>query len=301
MLSRIAESYFWIGRYLERAEATSRLLAEHHQLMVEERTVPEELAAAVLLDALSLPPQSATHAGDLVTAVVGNSSDPATISGAITMARENARGVRESLSADVFEGLNAAHLAGIRGPIVATSPAYALYRVVERLAVVVGQIDWTVPRDEGHLFLSLGRSLERLDMMARVLAVRHDQLWPEGGPVATLRSAAALNAFLRTQHPLTGDEVRGFLLLDPDHPRSMRVSSSNAEEAVRGLAARGASDGGDLLREVGLLRSQLEYAVDPHPEEVDSLIELVQQSSARASDVVAAAFFRPVGTIVWSN
>lgn len=301
MLSRIAESYFWIGRYLERAEATSRLLAEHHQLMVEERTVPEELAAAVLLDALSLPPQSATNAADLVTAVVGNSSDPATISGAITMARENARGVRESLSADVFEGLNAAHLAGIRGPIVATSPAYALYRVVERLAVVVGQIDWTVPRDEGHLFLSLGRSLERLDMMARVLAVRHDQLWPEGGPVATLRSAAALNAFLRTQHPLTGDEVRGFLLLDPDHPRSMRVSSSNAEEAVRGLAARGASDGGDLLREVGLLRSQLEYAVDPHPEEVDGLIELVQQSSARASDVVAAAFFRPVGTIVWSN
>ena len=301
MLSRIAESYFWIGRYLERAEATSRLLAEHHQLMVEERTVPEELAAAVLLDALSLPPQSATDAGNLVTAVVGNSSDPATISGGITMARENARGVRESLSADVFEALNAAHLAGIRGPMVATSPAYALYRVVERLAVVVGQIDWTVPRDEGHLFLSLGRSLERLDMMARVLAVRHDQLWPEGGPVATLRSAAALNAFLRTQHPLNGDEVRRFLLLDPDHPRSMRASSSNAEEAVRGLAARGASDGGDLLREVGLLRSQLEYAVDPQAEEVDGLIELVQQSTARASDVVAAAFFRPVGTIVWSN
>jgi uncharacterized alpha-E superfamily protein len=301
MLSRIAESYFWIGRYLERAEATSRLLAEHHQLMVEERTVPEELAAAVLLDALSLPPQSADDAGDLVDAVVGNASDPATISGAITMARENARGVRESLSADVFEALNAAHLAGIRGPMVRTSPAYALYRVVERLAVVVGQIDWTVPRDEGYLFLSLGRSLERLDMMARVLAVRHDQLWPEGGPVATLRAAAALNAFLRTQHPLTGDEVRKFLVLDGDFPRSMRVSSSIAEEAVRGLAARGASDGGDLLREVGLMRSQLEYAVDPRPEEVDALVELVQQSTSSASDVVSSAFFRPVGTIVWSN
>lgn len=301
MLSRIAESYFWIGRYLERAEATSRLLAEHHQLMVEERTVPEELASAVLLDALSLHPQAATTASDLVSAVVGNASDPATISGAITLARENARGVRESLSADVFEAMNAAHLAGIRGPIVATSPAYALYRVVERLAVVVGQIDWTVPRDEGYLFLSLGRSLERMDMMARVLAVRHDQLWPEGGPVATLRSAAGLNAFLRTQHPMSGDEVRRFLLLDGDHPRSMRVSSSTAEDAVRGLAARGASDGGDLLREVGLMRSQLEYAVDPYPDEVDSLVELVQQSTARASDVVATAFFRPVGTIVWSN
>jgi uncharacterized alpha-E superfamily protein len=301
VLSRIAESYFWIGRYLERAEATSRLLAEHHQLMVEERTVPEELAAAVLLDALSLPPQSASGAGDLVDAVVGNSSDPATISGAITMARENARGVRESLSADVFEALNAAHLAGIRGPMVRTSPAYALYRVVERLAVVVGQIDWTMPRDEGYLFLSLGRSLERLDMAARVLAVRHDQLWPEGGPVATLRAAAALNAFLRTQHPLNGDEVRRFLVLDGDFPRSMRVSSSTGEEAVRGLSSRGASDGGDLLREVGLMRSQLEYAVEPLPEEVDALVELVQQATARASDVVSGAFFRPVGTIVWSN
>ncbi len=301
MLSRIAESYFWIGRYLERAEGTARLLAEHHQLMVEERTVPEELAAAVLLDALSLPPQAATTAADLVAAVVGTPGDPATISGAITMARENARGVRERLSADVFEALNAAHLAGISGPIVATSPAYALYRVVERLAVVVGQVDWTVPRDEGYLFLSLGRSLERLDMMARVLAVRHDQLWPEGGPVATLRAAAALNAFLRTQNPMTGDEAREFLLLDGDFPRSMRASAATGEDAVRGLAARGASDGGDLLREVGLMRSQLEYAVDPGPDEVDTLIELVQQATARASDVVAKAFFRPVGTIVWSN
>ncbi|MBK6761821.1 MAG: alpha-E domain-containing protein [Micrococcales bacterium] len=301
MLSRIAESYFWIGRYLERAEATSRLLAEHHQLMVEERTVPEDLAAAVLLDALSLPPQSTTHASELITAVVGDSADPATIAGAITLARENARGVRERLPADVFEGLNAAHLAGIRGPIVATSPAYALYRVVERLAVVVGQIDWTVPRDEGYLFLSLGRSLERLDMMARLLAVRHDQLWPEGGPVATLRAAAALNAFLRTQHPMTGDEVRRYLLLDEAHPRSMRLSSHTAEEAVRGLAARGASDGGDLLREVGLLRSQLEYAVNPAPDEVDALVEHVQQATARASDVVGTAFFRPVGSVVWSN
>lgn len=301
MLSRIAESYFWIGRYLERAEATARLLAEHYQLMVEERQVPEELATAVLLDALSLPQGGVETAADLVKAVVGTSTDPATVAGSITMARENARGVRESLSADVFEALNAAHLAGIRGPVVATSPGYALYRVVERLAVVVGQVDWTVPRDEGYLFLSLGRSLERLDMMTRVLAVRHDQLWPEGGPVATLRSAASLHAFLRTQNPMTGDEVRRFLVLDPVFPRSMRMASSTAEDMVRGLAALGASDGGDLLREVGLLRSQMEYAVDPAGDEVDALIELAQQATARASDVISTAFFRPVGTIVWSN
>lgn len=301
MLSRIAESYFWIGRYLERAEGTARMLAEHHQLMVEERSVPEDLAAAILLDGLSLPHSGVVDAGQLVSAVVGDSSDPATIVGAITMGRENARAVRESLSADVFEAFNAAHLAGVRGPVVVTSPGYALYRVVERLAVVVGQVDWTVPRDEGYLFFTLGRALERLDMMSRILAVRHDQLWPEGGPVATLRATAALNVFLRTQHPITGDEVRRFLLLDPRFPRSMRMSAGTAEAAVRGLAEFGATDDGDLLREVGLLRSQLEYAVAPTPDEVDHLIEAGQQATARASDAVTAAFFRPVGTIVWST
>ena len=116
--------------------------------------------------------------------------DPATISGAITMARENARGVRESLSADVFEALNAAHLAGIRGPIVATSPAYALYRVVERLAVVVGRSTGRLPRDGSSVPVP-GAFPGTSGHDGPRCSVRHDQLWPEGGPVATLRSAAS--------------------------------------------------------------------------------------------------------------
>ena len=55
MLSRLAESFYWIGRYLERAEATARLLAEHYHLTVEDRSVNDDVAAAVVLDALSLP------------------------------------------------------------------------------------------------------------------------------------------------------------------------------------------------------------------------------------------------------
>ena len=55
MLSRIAESFFWLGRYVERAEATARLLSEHHQLLVEDRSVPEEMGCALLLDSLTMP------------------------------------------------------------------------------------------------------------------------------------------------------------------------------------------------------------------------------------------------------
>lgn len=76
MLSRIAESFFWLGRYLERAEATARMLAEHHQLLVEDQSVSDDVACAVLLDALSLPHESITTGHELVSAVVGTEQLP---------------------------------------------------------------------------------------------------------------------------------------------------------------------------------------------------------------------------------
>ena len=72
MLSRIAESFFWIGRYLERAHATARMVAEHHQLMVEEAPADEAAACALLLDALSLPDQEAGASSDLVSIALGS-------------------------------------------------------------------------------------------------------------------------------------------------------------------------------------------------------------------------------------
>lgn len=301
MLSRIAESFFWIGRYVERAEATARLLAEHHQLMVEDRLVREDVACAVLLDVLSLPHVDVPTAADLVRTLVGGEGRPATVAGAVAAARENARAVRDALSGDVFEALNSAHLALARGIAFGASPGVALHRVMERLLMVHGVVDWTMPRDEAYLFLALGRSLERIDMTTRLLAVRHDQLWPDSGPVATLRAAGAFSAFLRSGTPAAGDDVRAFLVLDPDFPRSVLRSAASAEGAVRKLEALGTSDDGTLLREVGLLRSALEFARAPDPAEVDALAAAARGGAGRASDAVAQAFFRPAGAIVWSH
>ena len=60
MLSRLAEAFYWIGRYLERAEGTTRLLSEHYMLTVEDRSVADEVAASVVLDALSIPSTQST-------------------------------------------------------------------------------------------------------------------------------------------------------------------------------------------------------------------------------------------------
>lgn len=300
MLSRIAESFFWIGRYLERAHATARMVAEHHQLIVEESPIDEAGASAMLLEALSL--EGDTDGTSLVSAVLGDPSRPSTVAGAIASARANALAVRDVLSVEVFEALNAAHLSVVRGLGLSRvdSPGVALHRVVERLLVVHGVIAWAMPRDEAYQFFVLGRSLERIDMTARLLAVQHDALWPESGPVAALRSAAAHSAYLR-RAAIDGDGVREFLVLDPDFPRSMRRSAIEAEDAVRSIMALGAGGGTELLREVGMLRSSLEFAVRPSPEDVDRLAETARVAAMTASDIADAAFFRQSGTIVWSH
>lgn len=301
MLSRIAESFFWLGRYVERAEATARLLAEHHQLLVEDRSVPEELGCAILLDALTMPSTGVATAQDLVRVVVGSELESSTISGAVSSARSNARAVRDSLSQDTFEALNSAHLALSRGIAFTASPGVALHRVLERLLVVNGVVDWTMPRDEAYQFMVLGRELERIDMVGRLLSIRHDEMWPSSGPAAALRAAGALSPYLRTGKPLNATDVRRFLVLDATFPRSMRSCAADAEEAVRGLQRLGVSDSGSLLREVGMLRSELEYARVPSSNDVEKFIEEAREASIRASDEVNRAFFRQHGTIVWSH
>jgi len=301
MLSRIAESFFWLGRYVERAEATARLLAEHHQLLVEDQSVPDAIGCSVLLDALSMPSAGVDTAQGLVRAVVGTESDPSTIAGSVSSARSNARAIRESLSQDTFEALNAAHLALSRGIAFASSPGVALHGVLERLLVVNGVVDWTMPRDEAYHFMVLGRELERIDMVGRLLALRHDLLWPSSGPAATLRAAGALSPYLRTGRPITALDVRRFLVLDATFPRSMRSCASDAEDAVRGLQRLGVSDSSLLLREVGMLRSELEYARIMSADDVETFIAEARDAAQRAGDEANRSFFRQHGTVVWSH
>jgi len=308
MLSRLAESFFWIGRYTERAEATTRLLSEHHQLLVEDTRVAPEDGCRVLLDALSLSTEgslAATPHG-LVRAVLGSPSDPGTVAGATTAARENARAIRDAVSGDVYEALNSVHLqltAATASDIEPVSPGVLLHGVLERLAVVAGVLDWTSPRDESWVFLRLGRALERIDMTARLLKVRHDLLWPESGPATALRAAGGLHAFLRGRHPLSGDRVRAFLVLDPIFPRSMLGCAIGAENAARELEAMGSvSPHGGILRTVGLLRSELEFvAAEPDPDIVDRLAEYGLISAIEAGAEVRNSFFQQLGTVVWSH
>jgi uncharacterized alpha-E superfamily protein len=305
VLSRIAEAMFWIGRYVERAEATTRLLAEHHQLLVEDTRLDPAVGVEAMLRPLGLmplEPDPVLTPATLVSIVVGDSLNQSTILGSAAAARENARTIREALPADMFERLNATHLR-LQSGISSVVPGIPLRGLLDELAVVTGIIDWQMPRDEGLVFLRLGAALERLDMTSRLLDIDHEALWPQAGAATTLRAAGALNPFLRTQRAMTGEQVRTFLVLDPTYPRSMLQCAVRAERQVRQMATYvSPAQVSSLLRTVGILRAELEFAyATPTPADLDQLSERARIAAFEASDAVSVAFFRQAGTIVWSH
>ncbi|MGV1005644.1 MAG: alpha-E domain-containing protein [Candidatus Nanopelagicales bacterium] len=301
MLSRIAEAMFWIGRYVERAEATTRLLIEHHQLIVQDTRIDPDPGARAMLDPLGLESEAELTAISLVRLVVGNAENPTTILGSVAAARENARTIRDVLPADMFERLNST-FNWLSGGISTLTPGVPLRSLLDELAVVTGIIDWQMPRDEGLVFLRLGANLERLDMTSRLLEIDHEGLWPQAGAATTLRAVGALNPFLHTQRSMTGQQVAGFLVLDPGFPRSMLHCAQRSEDAVRTLAAPNPGQTAALLRTVGILRAELEFAsTTASYTDLQLLSSRARDAAFQASDAVAQAFFRAAGTIVWSH
>jgi len=144
MLSRIAEAMFWIGRYVERAEATTRMLVEHHQLLVEDTRLDPAVGVEAMLSALSLMPEDADPGeltpAALVRIVVGESQDPKTILGSVAAARENARTIREALPTGMFERMNATHLR-MQSGISTVIPGIPLRGLLDELSVVMGIIE----------------------------------------------------------------------------------------------------------------------------------------------------------------
>lgn len=301
MLSRLAESFFWMGRYLERCESTTRLLVEHHQLMVQEQQVTATQGSEVLLSALALDGH-ANDAASLVGVVFGSETEPSTILGSLAAARNNARSIRDAIPGDFFEALNKSYIEIIDHHPHPQFPGSDLRNHIERLAVISGVFEWVAPRDESFHFLQLGRSLERLDLTARLLTTRYEHWWPEQGPATMLRAVGGFNTFLRGRVPMTGDRVRAFLTIDETFPRSLVSSAQSAENSMRELSSLLGLRHDDVLRDIGLLRSQLEYSSTAITDQfVDEVVLAAMNAVSSTSGKVRDRFFRPVGTIVWSH
>ncbi|MDQ1520028.1 MAG: hypothetical protein QOI55_1101, partial [Actinomycetota bacterium] len=227
MLSRIAESLFWIGRYVERADDTARILDVHVHTLLEDSPLDEASACADLLAAMGIEQDvkpDDLDVGAVLAVLAYDRASPSAIAGSLQAARENARGAREAISSEMWECLNTTYnalpqqISSARrlGP----HPYFTFIRA--QAATMSGLSDSTMSRDDGWHFLVLGRSLERVDMTARLLSLRFGSARHLPGRVGLLRSCGAYEAYLRTHRGVldTARVVR-FLLLDRLFPRSI--------------------------------------------------------------------------------
>jgi len=305
MLSRIAEALFWIGRYVERAEDTARILDVHYHILLEDPWVDEETTCSALLDVMGVSQESTTCTARTVSEVLAyDDANSTAITGALWAARENARGVRDTISSEMWECLNATwHAVGERRALALANPSPFFRFVKERAAHFAGLAESTMSRDDAWRFMCLGTALERADMTCRLLTARWTDTGGSAGWVTTLRCCSAHEAYLRTYRRAVDTSLAAsFLLLDRLFPRSVYYSLAVAErrlaELAPGAGRYGTED--DARRAVGRARTALEFRrIDELLVDFPGVLAEVQAAGAEASAAIAVRYFHHTQPVRW--
>lgn len=303
MLSRIAESLFWIGRYLERTEDTARLLKVHLRLLVEDPLANEHQAASALLAVMGVPVEDATTA-TVLQLLCDDPSSPGSVVSSIDAAHEAARRARETVPDDQWEILHRWWLSTSGGALSGERRTDALTAITNQCAMLSGMMHSQLLRDEGWYFLMLGRNLERVDMTARVIrlaALRpsatawSDALWACAGHHAYTRSRGAISTDL---------DIARFLLLDDAFPRSLLFSMDAVADALDAIDRADPVRGhvSEAARMIGQSRARLVYRA---PEEtMDNLparMATLEVTCAAASRSVQGRFFEGTAATQWKG
>ena len=308
LLSRIAETLYWTGRYIERADDTARIVDVYVHRMLEDPLADEDADCRALLGVLGIPAvgDSRLDIGLTLYQLAYDQQNPSAIAGAVQAARRGARSVREVISSEMWECLNVTShlLASRRKSAERLGPHVFLEFVRERAALFFGLTESTMSHDDAWRFLILGRSLERADMTARLLLARMPaDPYAVGWPML-LRSAGAYESFIRTR-TWSGEpqQVIEFLLTDRLFPRSVVHTLAAAEEALAALDPGGGTARDDpARRSLGELRTRLEYA-DPGqlPSLLPELLPTLQRSCMQANEAISARYFSYEHAVTWAQ
>jgi uncharacterized alpha-E superfamily protein len=257
MLSRVANSLFWMSRYIERAENIARIVDVNLQLLLDFRNLDDQRLAEHWVpivqstgdDALFFELYEDARGQTVTEFLTFRADNPNSIISCVAHARENARMIRDQISREMWEEINRLHL-HLRSPEARAtwnSSPYDFFQDIKFSSLYLqGLIDGTIRHNENWLFMQVGKYLERADKTTRILDVRHQSLTPGGGGAnqtaslewsAVLRSCSAWDAF-RQYHPGEVEPVRvaEFLLLSDDFPRAVRFCLMELDKALRRIS-----------------------------------------------------------------
>jgi len=257
MLCRVADSIFWMSRYVERIENASRFIAVTLQAKLDAGQVETQLWQPLIEltgDESSFRDRfgSATeeHAIDFLTFDQSNSN---AISELMRRARENARSVRDAISSEMWEQLNQFHLELQATSLdeVLESPEQFFIRVRMAALAFHGVLQSTLTRNDAYHFANLGQMMERADQIARLVSIKTqtlqielpgiDRFVDDLGWANVLHAASGYEMYRQQHRQIQPEKVVGFLLSDAGFPRSIRhcldtavASLSEISESVFG-------------------------------------------------------------------
>jgi uncharacterized alpha-E superfamily protein len=302
LLARVAESMYWSARYLERAENTARIVREHTNLIMDfpsSEVLTWQPLSAVAGSPVGADQPHSEH--DVVTSLVADSDNAASIAFCVGRTRENLRTCREVIPQEYWLTINDLFLyvaSRADEGVDRRSRSRFLTHIINESQRAVGILGGVMSSDHAYEMLRLGRTIERADMTTRVLDVQAVALLDTGQGqladvqwAAVLRSLSALQMFHRARpEPIEAMPVVEFLLHDPDFPRSVRCCLDKTAQSINRLpfAER--------------LRPTCEAAIDRletgsrdllAPNILRQEIDAVQLLIGDLSDRLSAAYFRP--------
>lgn len=274
-MSRVADSIYWMSRYIERAENIARFV-DVNLLMILDLPAGSSEQWAPLVSATGDDAQFKTRYGtadreQVIQFLAFDRENPNSIVSCLRAARENARSVREIISSDMWEQINTFYLMVNAAADRGIESAHDFFHQVKLAGhLFEGSTNATLSHGEGWHFCRVGRLLERADKTSRILDVKYFILLPAVSDIGTpfdniqwaavLRSTSALEMFRKQYYHISPDNIIDFLVLDREFPRAIHYYLVQAQESLHALSGTPAGTFRNPAEQhLGQLRAELAY------------------------------------------
>ena len=276
MLSRVADSLYWMSRYLERAENTVRQLDVTMSLMLDTSDTSAEKRWQRMMASLGKPPGMEWNddLDAMARMLVFDSLNHAAVTFCVNGARENARQVREEISSEQWARLNRLYHQ-MHSPHAQSQFRVnindALASVVDGIHLFKGVSDTTMIHGQGWQFIRLGRYLERAYATATLLEVYQPDLFQPNEQdhsgyqylelVGLLRCCTSFEAYCQVYTAdLSSDRILEFLLLNREFPHAIRYTVDGMRDAIESIQRSGGRrPPEELIAVIGRLQAMLGY------------------------------------------
>ena len=275
MLSRVADSIYWLNRYIERADNVARFVDVNLNLMLDlSNSINQQWEPLVLTtgDLEFFREHYGTFsANNVINFLTFDQQYSNSIMSCLYMARENARSIREIISSEMWEEVNGFYLMVKEA---AENPPENIPSFFSQVKLsshrFAGVMDATMTHNEGWHFGRVGRFQERADKTARILDVKYFYLLPSvewvGTPldqiewIALLKSASAYEMYRKCERRITPTSVAAFLILNREFPRSIHFCLHELQRSLHSIAGTSLGTWSNSAeRDLGKLCGELSY------------------------------------------